>query len=127
MDFSMAGSSSNVFLHRLGESGETAAPYFELSALDFVLVLEQSPRRRTRGVRSVLIERAAVTRAHEQPRFLKPSDRAAQMGAVDGENLEGFRIDPAYPAGDFGGVAVPRLAVWVAIDGYLSFALGKLF
>ena len=77
-------------------------------------------------MRSVLIKRAPVAWTHEKPGLLKPANRAAEMGTIDGENLERFRIDPAYPARHFGGVSVPRLADRVVIDGQSSLAFREL-
>src|SRR5229473_1327919 len=77
-------------------------------------------------MRSIFVERAAMAWTHEQPRFLKPSNRAPEVGTIDRENLERFRIDPAHPARHFGGVSVPLLADRVGIDGQSSLAFWKL-
>src|SRR5258708_2134207 len=102
-----------------------AAQNLQLAALDFVLIFEEPARRRTRNVRSVFIKRAPMARTHEQPRFLKPAHRAAEMGAIDRENLERLRVHPAHPTWNFSGVPVPRLADRVAIDGQARLAFRK--
>src|SRR5438876_1205768 len=101
MDLSITRSSHVVFFQGLGEGRKMAAQHLQLSALDFVRIFEQSAWRRTGGMRSVLIERSSMAWTHKQPRFLKPANRAAEMGAVDRKNLERFRIDPAHPAWNF--------------------------
>src|SRR5258708_3938154 len=77
-------------------------------------------------MRSILIERAAVAGTHEQPRFLKPTNRAPKMRAVDRENLKRFCIDPADPARNFGSLPVPRFVIGVTIDRQSSLAFREL-
>jgi hypothetical protein len=57
-----------------------AAQYLQFTAVDFVLVLEKSARWWTGGMRSILIKCASMAGTHEQSRFLKPTNRAAQSG-----------------------------------------------
>src|SRR6266404_1507197 len=126
MDLSMICSSHVFFPQGLAESRKMAAQHLQFSALDFVLVLEQPTRRRTRRMRSILVKRATVAWAHEQPRFLKPTNRAPKMRAVDRENLERFCIDPADPARNFGSLPVPRFVIGVTIDRQSSLAFREL-
>src|SRR5262249_4893300 len=70
----------------------------------------------------------AVARTHKQPRLLEPLHRAAQMGAVNGQDQElmGFRlvglalVAPLVADEDAGVShhAVPRLADWVVESHY---------
>src|SRR3984893_6134581 len=99
-----------------------AAQHFQFAAVDLVLIFEQSTRRWARGMRSVLIESAPMAWTHEQSRFLKPTNRAAEVGAVDRENLELFGIDSTHPARPFGSVSVPGLGYRIAIDSQSSLA-----
>ena len=50
--------------------------------------VEQAARRRPRGTLAVGVIDAAMTGAHEQARLREPRDRAAQVGAIDGEDQE---------------------------------------
>src|SRR5262245_54728581 len=45
-------------------------------------------RRRAAGVLAIFVVHAAVAGAHEQARLGKPFDRAAQMRAIVGKDLE---------------------------------------
>src|ERR1017187_9708729 len=84
-------------LQRLGERREVASQNLQFTVIHPVPILVQTAGRRTRGVRAIFIKGAPMTRTHEQPRFLEPANRATQMGAVDGEDLNGIRVDPADP------------------------------
>ena len=64
---------------------------------------------------TVGIKYASVAWTHEKLGFREPSDRASEMGAVDGEDLERFAGHPAHPAWDSCGFAVPGLPVGVYI------------
>src|SRR6266404_6876393 len=68
------------------------------TVFDFVRIFEQPALRRTGGTRAVAVIRAAVARAHEQTRLRKPTDGAAQVSAIDRENLELFAGDAPDPA-----------------------------
>ena len=59
-----------------------------LPVLDPPDAVEQAARRRSGGALAVLVIDAAVARAHEQTRLRKPGHRAAQVGAVHGEDQE---------------------------------------
>ena len=97
--------------------GKLAGVNPKLAGLDFVFVLIQRTRRRSRSVPAVGVECAAVAWAHEQFGFGEPSHRASQMRAVDGEDLELVAGDVSHPAGDFGGLAVPGFLERVYILG----------
>src|SRR5581483_4301141 len=56
---------------------------------------------------TILVIDATVARAHEQARFLKPADGAAEMRAVDGKDLELIPLNVPHPAGDVSRFAVP--------------------
>ncbi len=60
----------------------------ELTRFNLVLVLVERSRRRARRMPAVGIKSAAVAWAHEELGFREPSDRASEMGAIDGEDLE---------------------------------------
>ena len=70
------------------DAQQMAAQHHQIAALEFVLVLEQTARRRAGSAAAVFIERAAVAWTHEQPRCLKPANRAAEVSTIDRENLE---------------------------------------
>src|SRR5262247_3643386 len=59
-------------------------------------------------MRTVLVECAAVARAHEEARFGKPTYRASQVGAVYGEDLKFPFIDAADPTGNVCRLTIPR-------------------
>ena len=71
----------------------------ELAVLDLVVVLEEAARRRAGGARAVRVVGAAVAGAHEEPRLREPAHRAAEVRAVDGEDLELLAGDAPHPAG----------------------------
>src|ERR1017187_2351910 len=104
-------------LQRLGERREVASQNLQFTVIHPVPILVQTAGRRTRGVRAIFIKGAPMTRTHEQPRFLEPANRATQMGAVDGEDLNGIRVDPADPARYLRRVTVPWLTHGVAVNG----------
>src|SRR5689334_12386752 len=97
-----------------------------MTRVDRVAVFEETALRRSRRPRSVRVVRAAVTRTHEQPRLREPANRAAQVRAVDGEDLKGVAGDVAYPARDGGGLAVPRIHDRVSIGRETRLAEGEL-
>src|ERR1700751_3458477 len=49
-----------------------------------------------------------MARTHEETGLWEPSDRAAQIGAVDGKSLDLFPCDPPYPAGCVHGLTLGR-------------------
>src|SRR5215470_10882731 len=111
--------------HLTGESRELAAPDPELALADLVLVLEEPARRRPRGARAVLVVDAAVTGAHEELGLREPAHGAAQMRAVDGEDLEALPVDAPHPARDLGRVAVPLHAERVLVMGEPGLSHGE--
>src|SRR5262249_56477976 len=98
---------SRLALHRPGQGRELAAAHPELLLADPVLVLEQAARRRAGGAGAILVVRPAVTRAHEQARLGEPPHRAAEVRAVDREDLELLALDAAHPARDLRRRPVP--------------------
>src|SRR5947209_644623 len=89
-------------------------------ARDAVDAAEEAARRRAGGALAVGVVDAAVARAHEQAGLLEPLHRAAQVGAVDGQDQElvglrlvGLLLVAALVAHEDAGMshhAVPRLA-----------------
>src|SRR5215469_1307908 len=77
----------------------------ELICHNLVFVFEESALRRTGSARAICVIDAAVAGAHEKSRLRKPSDRAPEMRAVDGEDLKRRGIYTSHPAGNFCGVA----------------------
>ncbi len=88
-------------------------------------VLEEAALGRTGGARSILVVGAAMARAEEEFGLRKPADRAAEMSAVDGEDLEIVAGDAADPAGNVAGLAVPWRGHRIAEVDQPRFALGK--
>ena len=97
--------------------------------------VEQAARRRAGGAFAVGVVDAAVTGAHEQPRLREPRDRAAEVGAVDGEDQErvclrlvGLPLVAALVAHEDAGMghqAVPRLADRVVEGHQASLVLAE--
>src|SRR5437867_7367826 len=75
-------------LHRPGESRELTSSHPELAFANLVVVFEKATRRRPRGARAIFVVDPAVTRAHEQTRLREPAHWAAEVRAVDREDLE---------------------------------------
>ena len=69
---------------------------------------------------AVGVKNAAVAWAHEQTGLGEPSHRAAQMRAVDREDLELVARHSAHPAGDLCGLTIPGFLEWVYIFGETS-------
>src|SRR5262245_247169 len=104
-------------LHGAGEGRELTPAHPELAVPDLGVVLEEAARRRSRGPGAVLVVDAAVARAHEQLRLGEPPDRAAQVGAVDREDLESAPGDVPDPARGLRRRPVPGPVVRVLVDG----------
>ena len=66
-----------------------------------------------------------MARAHEQAGLREPADRAAEMGAIDGEHLECSPINIADPAGNVCGFSVQLIRDRVSIGGQARLAGGK--
>src|SRR5262245_34608504 len=111
--------------HRSRERRQLSPAHAELAVADLVLVLEQPPRRRAGSARAVLVVDAAMTRAHEQPRLREPANRAAEVRAVDREDLELVAALSPHPARDLRGGAVPRYPEGVLVDGQPRLPLGE--
>src|SRR5262249_23126512 len=97
------------------------------AVLDFEVILKQSARRRSGRMRSVFIEGAAMTRAHKQVRLLKPANGAAEVRAVDCEDLKSLSFDSAHPARDIARRPIPRSRERIAIRRQPRFTGWKLF
>src|SRR5215472_6621021 len=67
-----------------------------------------------------------MARTHEQTGLRKPANRATEMCAVDGKNLELFTRDPPHPAGGIGCFAIGRHYVGIAKGGQPGLAFGKI-
>src|ERR1700722_16936910 len=67
-----------------------------------------------------------MARTHEQTRLRKPTDRTAEVRAVDGEDLELLPCNVPHPAGSVGGCSVGGRHVWIAKRGQPRFALWKI-
>src|SRR6267378_211200 len=68
--------------------GSRASGPPERGFFDFVRIFETPSLLRARCTRAVAIIRSAVARAHEQTGLRKPTNRAAEMRAINGKNLE---------------------------------------
>src|SRR5262245_48519980 len=113
---------------RLRQGGNLPAAYPELPVADLVFVLEQCPGWWPGRAGAVLVVHAAVAGAHEQSGLREPADGAAEMRAVDREDLKPLVVDSPHPAWDIGGGPVPgdpervferrqpRLALGKALD-----------
>ncbi len=76
------------------------------------------------GAGAVLIVGSAVAGAHEEARLREPADGAAEVGAVDGEDLELVAGEAADPAGDLGGFTVGDRGDGIDVVGEAGFAFG---
>ena len=106
-------------------SGQFAGLNGDQTVLNFVRILEQPAFRWTRRARAVAVVRSAVARAHEQTGLRKPADRAAEVRAVDGKNLELLAFDAAHPARCVHGLAVGRHHVGISKCGQARLAFGE--
>ena len=96
------------------------------SIFNFVAVLEQAALGRSRGARTVLVIGSAVTETHKETRLWKPSNRASQVRAVDGKDLEDLIIHPTNPARDVTGLTIPVIDQRISIRSKSSLPTGKL-
>src|SRR5262249_17918584 len=80
----------------------------ELLPLEAPRILEQPTLGRTRRTRAIRVVGAAVAGAHEEVRLGEPAHRTAEVGTVDGEDLEPVLVDAPDPAGEIGGRPVVR-------------------
>ncbi len=111
---------------RVGERGHLAGVDHEVVADDGVLILEEAALGWARGARSVHVVGAAVAGAHEELGLCEPAHGAAEMCAVDGEDLELIGLNVAHPAGNIGGFAVGVGPVRVAIVDQPGFSFGEV-
>src|SRR5262249_41107103 len=86
--------------------GQLAGLNCDQTVLNLIGIFEQTTLRRPRGARAIAIVRAAVAWTHEQTRLWEPADGAAEMRAVDCENLKLLAGDTPHPAGGVHGLAV---------------------
>ena len=91
-----------------------------------IAVFEEAALGRAGGAAAVFVVGAAVAGAQEELRLREPADGAAEVGAVDGEDLELPVGDAAHPAGDLRGVAVVEAGDRAAEVGEASFADGEV-
>jgi hypothetical protein len=68
-----------------------------------------------------------MARAKKEVRLRKPAHRAAQVRAVDGENLELAVIDVSDPTGSFGGFTGPGIDIRIAVRSETSLPRWELF
>src|ERR1700734_1859942 len=90
------------------------------SAINLVVIFEQSAFGGAGSARTILIINATMARAHEQARLRKPAHRTPQMRAVDGEDLKILPVHVANPAGDIRRVSVPWIHNGISIRGQAS-------
>ncbi|WP_433984897.1 hypothetical protein RBB78_11640 [Tunturiibacter empetritectus] len=64
--------------------------------------------------------------AEEELGLGEPANGAAEVGAVDGEDLEGVAGDAADPAGNVAGLAVPLVGDGVAVVDEAGLAFGEV-
>ena len=109
-----------------GQCGHLAGADHQVVSDDLVLVLEEAALGWAGGARSVGVVGAAVARAQKELRLREPADRAAEVSAVDREDLECIAGDAADPAGNFSGLAVPGGCDGIAEVDQAGLALGKV-
>src|ERR1700732_281769 len=67
-----------------------------------------------------------MARAHEQTRLREPTDRTSQVCTIDCEYLKTLSVHVANPAGNIGGITIPRIHYRVSISRQARFSGGKL-
>src|SRR5262245_17412069 len=113
-------------LHRAGERRELATAHPEPALTNLVVVFEEATRWRPGGTRAIFVVHAAVTWAHEETRLCEPAHGAAEMRAVDREDLEPVTLDVAHPARGVGRGSVTLHAHGVPINGQARLAFGEI-
>src|SRR3984957_17907981 len=98
----------------------------QFSAVDFVVVFEQTTFGRAGRARTILVIGSSVARAHEQIRWREPTDWTSEVCTIDCEYLETRSIHVANPAGDVGGITIPRIHYRVSIRRQARFSRRKL-
>ena len=103
------------FVQRVLQRGQVGRLDLQLTVADPPDAVEQAARRRSRGAFAILVIDPAVARTHEEAGLREPGHRAAQVGAVHGEDQELILllVVPTQVADvdpHVGGHAVPRLA-----------------
>jgi hypothetical protein len=96
-------------------------PFFNL-----VLVLK-SAFRWPRGPRSILIISTSVAGTQEKTRLGKPANRATQVRAIYGKDLEILTVHISNPARDVASFFVPGIDPGISVRGETSLARRKLF
>src|SRR5215467_8545251 len=78
-------------------------------------------------MRAVFVKGAAMTGAHEQVRLLEPANWAAEMRAVNGEDLKLLPLDSPHPARDISGHPIPWPRVRIAVGRKPRLTNGEAF
>ena len=115
-----------TFFRFVGEGWHSACADHEGAVRDLVLVLEEAALGRAGGAGTVGVVGAAVAGAQEEFGLREPADGAAEVSAVDGEDLEGVAGDAADPAGNVAGLAVPCGRDGIAVVDEPRLAFGKV-
>ena len=112
----------------MGAPGVGSSPAWigDQAVLHLIRIFKQAAFGRTGSPRTIVVVRAAVARTDEQPGLREPADGASQVRAIDGENLELVRRDPADPAGSVDGLSVRGHYEGTFKSGESSFAFRKI-
>jgi hypothetical protein len=98
----------------------------QLSGIYFVVIFEQATFGWARGAGAILVIGSSMARAHEQTGLREPADGTSEVRTIDCEYLIIFSVHVANPAGDIGGITIPRINYRVAIGGEARFSGRKL-
>src|SRR5580704_2243194 len=97
-----------------------------LSAVYFVVVFEQATFGRARSASTILVINSSMARAHEQAGLREPADRTSEVRTIDSEYLIRLSVHVTNPAGNIGGIAIPRTPYRVSIRRQTRFSGRKL-
>ncbi|SRR5579875_197021 len=86
-------------LNRVRERWHFTTFHPQLPILGFVIVLEETTRRRTRRTRAIFVIHASMTRTKKQAGLLEPTNGTTQVRAVDCKYLELRALNVANQAG----------------------------
>ena len=120
--------SRTIFYLRPGAAwrGHLAGFDQQLSAVDSVVVFEQSAFWRAGGAGAVLVIRTAMARAHEQAGLREPANGTPEMRAIDRKDLKCLPVHVSNPAGDICRIAIGWIHDGISISGEASLAGRKL-
>jgi hypothetical protein len=76
-------------------------------------------------VLTILVVGSAVAGAHEKFGLLKPADWAAEVGTINGKNLEIIAFDASHPARNVGSRAIPGTAYGIFVIAEAGLAFGE--